>query len=171
MMDFNFLHLGLNAIRPVSAMAEKEWNMRSGWDRLRHAVLFEVVALLLVTPVAARIIGTEMGKTALFAIGMSTLAMAWNAANNWLFDMSLVRCGRPLQPRGFRLRAVHAVLFEAGLFAAAVPFAMVMLDLDVWQAVLAEIGLASFYMVFAYLYNWAYDVVFPVPVAACVSGE
>ena len=77
----------------------------------------EVVALLLVTPVAARIIGTEMGKTALFAIGMSTLAMAWNAAYNWLFDMSLIRCGRPLQPRGFRLRAVHAVLFEAGLFA------------------------------------------------------
>lgn len=145
--------------------------MRSGLDRLRHAVLFELVALALVTPTASAIIGRELDQTAIFAVGMCFAAMTWNGIFNWMFDVMLVRSGRPLQPRGFCMRAVHAVAFEAGLFTVAVPFAMYSLDMGLRESLMTEVGLVSFYLVFAYLYNWTYDMVFPMPLLATHGVE
>ncbi|UZP66114.1 PACE efflux transporter [Desulfovibrio mangrovi] len=140
--------------------------MRSGLDRLRHAILFEIIALVLVTPVASALLEKDMDQTAAFAVGMCLIAMGWNALYNWCFDIALLRAGRPLQPRGMWLRAFHAVVFELGLFFVAIPFAMVMLDMNFMEALMAEVGLVTFYLAYAYLYNWAYDLVFPMPVEA-----
>jgi uncharacterized membrane protein len=141
----------------------KDSTMRSGLDRLRHAVLFEIIALGLVTPTASTLLGKEMDQTAAFAVGMCMIAMAWNGLYNWLFDVALLRAGRPLQPRSAGLRAFHAFMFEMGLFVVAVPFAMFMLDMTFMEGLMAEIGLVTFYLVYAYIFNWAYDYIFPMP--------
>jgi uncharacterized membrane protein len=141
----------------------KDSTMRSGLDRLRHAVLFEIIALGLVTPTASTLLGKEMDQTAAFAVGMCMIAMAWNGLYNWLFDVALLRAGRPLQPRSAGLRAFHAFMFEMGLFVVAVPFAMFMLDMTFMDGLMAEIGLVTFYLVYAYIFNWAYDYIFPMP--------
>ncbi|MFV0350018.1 MAG: chlorhexidine efflux transporter, partial [Halodesulfovibrio sp.] len=54
-------------------------------------------------------------------------------------------------------------MFEMGLFVVAVPFAMVMLDMTFMEGLMAEIGLVTFYLIYAYIFNWAYDYIFPMP--------
>jgi uncharacterized membrane protein len=37
------------------------------------------------------------------------------------------------------------------------------LQIGIWQAFIMDLGLAIFYMVYALVFNWAYDRVFPLP--------
>ena len=140
--------------------------MRTGLDRLRQALMYEGIALVVVTPLASMLLDQQMQTMGLFTIGMSLLAMSWNGLFNWLFDHGLVAVGRPVQPRGVGVRVVHAVLYEAGLFGAAIPFAMVVLDLNFWEGFAAQTGFAVFFLAYAYVFSWGYDRVFPTPMAA-----
>ena len=65
--------------------------------------------------------------------------------------------------RGFRIRIVHAVLFEAGLVIAGLFLIAWWLDLTCIDAFLLDISLSAFFLVYAFCYNWGYDMVFPVP--------
>jgi uncharacterized membrane protein len=64
-----------------------------------------------------------------------------------------------------RLRILHATLFEASLLVLTIPMVAWWLDMGLWAAFLADIGFAFFFLIYAFMYNWIYDVVFPVPVS------
>ncbi len=74
----------------------------------------------------------------------------------------LVRLGKSLH-KTVVTRVVHAVFFELGLLCALVPFIAWYLGVSVWQAFVMDAALAGFYMVYAFAFNWAYDVIFPIP--------
>ena len=59
-------------------------------------------------------------------------------------------------------RAVHAVLFEASLLMMMLPFIAWHLELSLMDAFLMDAALASFYIVYAFVFNWVYDYRFPV---------
>lgn len=64
-----------------------------------------------------------------------------------------------------KMRLVHTVLFEAGLLVVTTPIVAVMMDLNLWDAFLLDVGMALFYLVYAYIYNWIFDKLFPPQIA------
>ncbi len=139
--------------------------MRSNIDRLRHTVLFEFFGLLTCVPLASWLLGKSLVQIGALSIVLSLSAMCLNYIYNLLFDIALTRMGRPVNVRSMAMRVLHAVLFECSLLVLTVPFIAWWLDMSLWTAFITDIGFALFFLVYAFVYNWAYDIVFPMPVS------
>lgn len=136
--------------------------MRSIADRIRHAVSFEVIGLLIVTPLGAWIFDFAMHAIGIVAVVSATVAMIWNYLFNLGFDRAMLRWLGHAR-KWPALRVVHAVLFELGLLVVLLPFIAWYLQIGLWTALLMDLGFAGFFLVYAFVYNWAYDVIFPIP--------
>lgn len=139
--------------------------LRSRRDRVRHAVLFEILALLLVAPLGGLVFGIEAGHFGVVAVVSTLLAMSWNYVYNLGFDHALLALGKPLH-KTLVARLIHALLFEAGLLLFLVPFIAWYLAVPLWEALVMDLALAGFYLCYALVFNWGYDRIFPLPVAA-----
>lgn len=137
--------------------------MRTSSDRLRHTLLFEVFGLVLCAPLASWILDKSLIQIGALSIALSLTAMCVNYVYNLIFDKALIRMGRPLNKRSVWLRMFHAILFEASLIIITVPVVAWWLDMTLLTAFLTDIGFTMFFIVYAFFYNWAYDVVFPIP--------
>ena len=136
--------------------------MRSTRDRIRHAISFEVIGLLLITPLGAFAFGMSLADIGVVGIGSATIATGWNYLYNLGFDRALQRfAGTTRKTVGIRI--IHAVLFELGLLAALMPLIAWYLEVSLVQAFVMDLSFAAFYVVYAFLFNWAYDLVFPLP--------
>lgn len=136
--------------------------MRKTADRIRHAISFEIIGILLATPLGAVVFHLHAGDSAVIVIGSATVAMAWNYAFNLGFDHAMARfAGTTL--KSLPLRIAHAALFELGLLAMLMPLIALYLGISLWQAFLMDIAFALFYMAYALAFNWGYDRVFPLP--------
>jgi len=136
--------------------------MRTAKDRIRHAISFEVIGLILVTTLGALFFDYSMFGIGVVALAGSLAATAWNYVYNLIFDIALARVtGSTL--KSFTARVVHAVLFEAGLLALLLPFVAWYLGIGLWQALILEVAFALFYLGYAFVFNLAYDRMFPLP--------
>ena len=147
-------------------MTSKTPKLRSPIDRLRQVVLFEMGGLVLITPLFVWLSGVSpldsLGLMAMIAV----LAAVWNALYNTSFDWVEGRMtGRPADQRPVLLRIVHATGFEGGLLLASLPIVMAWTGMGWVEALVADVGLAAAYVVYAYVFNLGYDRVFPVPQA------
>ncbi len=136
--------------------------MRSVSDRIRHAISFEVIGLLLVTPLGALVFNLPMHEMGVVSVVSAMIATAWNLIYNYLFDVAMTRTVGTTA-KGSLLRVFHAVLFEAGLLCVLLPFIAVYLGISLWAALAMDISFALFYMAYAFVFNWGYDRVFPLP--------
>lgn len=137
--------------------------MRTSADRIRHTVLFEMFGLALCAPLASWILDKGLVQVGSLAIVLSLSAMVVNYVYNLLFDIALIRLGRPVNLRPPWMRAIHAILFETTLIILTLPLVAWWLDMTLWQAFVADVGFALFFLIYAYVYNLAYDVIFPMP--------
>lgn len=137
--------------------------MRNQADRIRHTIFFELIGLILVTPSAAWILDKPMAAIGAMSIIISLTAMGCNYLFNLVFDHALKALGRPVDVRPPMVRVFHAVLFESFLLLFTLPFVAWWLDMTLWTAFVTDIGFALFFLVYAYLFNWTYDRVFPMP--------
>lgn len=137
--------------------------MRTQSDRLRHTLMFEIIGLLTCTPLAAWLLDRELLMIGTMSLAISLTAMVCNYIFNLAFDHVLLRLGRSLRHRPPKLRALHAVLFETFLLLFTVPMVAWWLDMGIWQAFVTDLGFVFFFLVYAYVFNWAYDRVFPIP--------
>lgn len=145
--------------------------MRTTADRIRHAVSFEIVGLALVTPLGAWAFHAPINEIGVVALVGATLATVWNYVFNLAFDHALLR-SRGHVGKTLWLRLVHAGLFELGLLVLLMPFIAWYLGVSLIQALLMDVSFAGFYVVYAFVFNWAYDLVFPVPSGrAARAGE
>lgn len=136
--------------------------MRTTRDRIRHAIAFEVIGLVAVVPLGAWVFRVEMHALGVVAIVAAILAMAWNYIYNLTFDRLMQRSlGHTIKT--FRLRAVHAMLFELGLLTVLLPFIAWYMQIGLWVALLMDLGLSGFFLIYAFVFNWSYDLLFPVP--------
>jgi uncharacterized membrane protein len=135
--------------------------MRTARDRLRHSVMFEAVALAIVAPLGGLLFGVDLLHFGLVAVVSTTIAMGWNYVFNLGFDHALLRAGRSLH-KTVQIRVLHAVLFEGGLLLLLVPFIAWYLQFSLRDALVMDLTLAAFYLVYAFAFNWAYDAVFPL---------
>lgn len=107
--------------------------MRSVRDRIRHAVSFELIGLVIVTPIAAWGFGMPMYDIGVVVLVSSLIATAWNYIYNLLFDHALLRItGTPRKT--LAQRVFHAVLFEFGLLFVLLPFIAWYLGITLLQA-------------------------------------
>ncbi len=136
--------------------------MRTTADRIRHAVSFEVIGIILATPLAAFAFHLPGGDSAVIVVASATVAMLWNYVYNLGFDHVMQRLTGGTA-KTTRIRILHAILFELGLLTLMLPAIAWYLQISIWQALVMDIALALFYMGYAFVFNWAYDRVFPLP--------
>jgi uncharacterized membrane protein len=91
----------------------------------------------------------------------ATIATFWNYGYNILFDHAVLRL-RGTTQKTVALRVVHAMLFEVGLLVLLVPFIALYLDVTLRVAFVMDVAFSAFYLVYAFAFNWAYDLLFPV---------
>lgn len=145
---------------PVGGRLDEK--MRKTGDRIRHAISFEVIALALVTPLGAIVFGKPMLDMSVITILSATIAMLWNYVYNLGFDHAAMRLIGRVR-KSILIRIFHAILFEAGLLIFLVPLIMWYLAIGIWPAFLMDISFSVFYLVYAFVFNWGYDVIFPLP--------
>lgn len=138
--------------------------MRGTADRIRHVVSFEIIALSIITPLGAWLFGVPMLEMGAVGAGAAMIAAGWNYLFNLGFDHAMARLRGSVR-KTLSLRVIHAVLFEVGLVAVLVPFVAWYLGIGLVEALLMDLALAGFFLVYAFLFNWAYDALFPLPEA------
>lgn len=136
--------------------------MRRTADRLRHAVGYELSALILITPLGALVYDKPLADMGLVALISAGLAALWVYLYNLLFDLAMLRL-RGSVHKTVPIRVFHAILFEIGMLLLLLPFIIWYLGIGLLEAFLMDVTFAGFYVVWAFTYNWIYDVVFPIP--------
>ncbi|MFC3704041.1 PACE efflux transporter [Devosia honganensis] len=136
--------------------------MRTTADRIRHAVFFEIIGIAMATPLAAFAFHLPGGDSAVIVVASATVAMVWNYVYNLGFDHAMT-AWRGGTEKTVPIRVAHAILFELGLLTIMLPGIAWYLQISLWEALVMDIALALFYMGYAFVYNWAYDRVFPLP--------
>lgn len=123
-------------------------------ERIIHSLLFEIIALTLL--IGASQLFTDRNATAIggLAITLSLIAMAWNYIYNLGFDKLF---GANRISRGLLMRIGHGTFFEIGLLIATIPLLMWVLKLDFMTVLILDLGLATFFLIYAIIYNWCYD--------------
>ncbi len=124
-------------------------------ERIFHASLYEVVALLLCTPLFAWLMDQPMLAMGALNLMISALAMLWNMVFNALYDFLLRRWQLQKTPA---IRIAHGVCFEGGLALLAIPLAAWWLDISLLAAFVLDFGLLLFFLPYTVLFNWLYDL-------------
>ncbi|KQT61574.1 hypothetical protein ASG52_01430 [Methylobacterium sp. Leaf456] len=135
--------------------------MRSTRDRLRHAILFELLGLALIIPLGSLLFGLHGSDMGVIGVGSALAATVWNYVYNLGFDRAMQRLvGHTRKSLG--LRVGHALLFEAGLLVILLPPIAWYLGISLRQAFVMDLAIAAFYVAYAFTFNLAYDRVFPL---------
>lgn len=146
--------------------------LRSLPDRLRQIALFEIGGLLLITPPFAWLSGVPATESLGLLAVLALMAAVWNGAYNTACDWFEGRLtGRTADRRPFRLRCLHAVGFETGLLLMTLPVIVWWTGMGWVDALVADIGLAASYTVYALVFNLGYDRIFPITPAVRPGAE
>ena len=144
----------------VAPLRWRHW-MQGLRRRVVHAVVFEVLAIAIVTTAFALITDAGSGSSGLLAVVCSMVAMGWNMGYNKLFEAW--EATQASRRRSVLRRAVHATGFELGLVVMLVPVIAWWLDIGLWQALWLDLGLMVFFLFYAYAFNWLFDHLFGLP--------
>ena len=139
--------------------------MRTARDRIRHAISFEIIGIIIVVPLGALGFGMDAHDVGVVAILAATIATLWNYIYNLYFDRAMKRL-RGSVHKTLSIRVLHAVLFECGLLIATLPMLAIYLGIGLWQALVLDVAFVVFYLIYAFVFNWAYDHIFPLPMDA-----
>ncbi|NTE86464.1 PACE efflux transporter [Agrobacterium rubi] len=136
--------------------------MRTIGDRIRHALSFEIIGLALIIPLGSVVFGMPAEDIGIVGVVSATIATAWNYLYNLGFDHVMQRKLGTTQ-KTVAIRVAHAVLFELGLLLVLMPFIAWYLDISIIHALVMDVSFALFYVVYAFVFNWCYDRLFPLP--------
>ncbi|AMP15853.1 multidrug/biocide efflux PACE transporter [Collimonas pratensis] len=130
-------------------------NTNKTWgERVTHALIFEALAVALTAPVLSWVMKMPMAHAGALTLMISLVAMSWNMIFNAMFDR-VERRWRIV--RTMAVRAVHALMFEAGLVAIVVPLVAWWLEMSLLDALILDIGLLMFFLPYTFLFNLGYD--------------
>lgn len=135
--------------------------MRTVRDRLRHVISFEIIGLALSTPLASWVFGVPPLTMGTLTIACSLIAISWNYVYNLGFDLAMLRV-RGSTRKTLPIRFLHTAVFQVVLVAVLVLFIAWFLGMTLWNAAVMQAGFLAFYGVYAFVFNLAYDWLFPV---------
>ncbi|WP_428772491.1 PACE efflux transporter [Vibrio sp.] len=134
--------------------------MRTTSDRIRHAIGFEVIGLILLV-FGLNQLGFDMGHVGAVGVFFSVVATVWNFYYTKWFDSVMPKLFKTTVKTSLH-RVLQSIGFEAGLLILTIPVLAWVLNVGLWQAFLLDLGMVIFYLVYSYFYNWAYDSIYPV---------
>jgi uncharacterized membrane protein len=137
--------------------------------RVLQALLYEVFAIAFVGPVLSFVFDKPQSSTLGLAFVLSSIALAWNYIFNALFERWESR--QSVRGRSFLRRLAHGIGFEGGLVVILVPVMSWWLDISLFDAFLANLGLLAFFFVYAIAFTWAFDRVFGLPASAADRSD
>lgn len=129
---------------------------RRVWERVFHALSFEIVAIMITAPIAAYLMGHSVGQMGVLTIMFAVIALLCNMIFNFFFDLAQRRMGFK---RTIKVRVLHAMLFELGFVLISVPLAAWWLSIGLLEAFVLDFGLTVFFLVYTFLFNYIYDKV------------
>ncbi len=129
--------------------------------RLIYVTLYELIAIGVVTLALAVFTDHGWGSSGGLAVGSSAIAVVWNLVFNGLFERWERR--QPVRGRSVARRLAHAIGFEGGLLLWLVPFIAWWLGVSLWQALVLDIGLLLFFLVYTFVFTWVFDRLFGLP--------
>jgi len=133
--------------------------MRSTRDRVCHAISFELGGLVLVSPLGAWAFDLPLADITVMRIACAIIATLWTYLYNLAFDAVLQRLSGETE-KSIPMRVLQAVLFEAGLLAMLTPLMAWYLGISLVQTLLMDVAFALVYVLYAFVFNWAYDCIF-----------
>lgn len=139
-------------------------NLKPRTRRIVQAVLYEALAVAFVAPVLMLAFGQAPLSSLGLTLTMSSIALAWNYGFNALFERWEAR--QPVKGRSWWRRAAHGIGFEGGLALILVPVMATWLGISWWQALVADLGLLLFFLVYTVVFTWAFDRAFGLPQSA-----
>ncbi len=132
--------------------------------KIRFAVSFETLGIVLASGFLMRLSGSGPAQTLILSAISATVALSWNLAFNAGFEAWEAR--QPVKGRPLTLRALHALCFEGGLTVIMVPFMAWWLSVTLWQSAQYEAGLIVLFLLYAYSFTRAFDRLFGLPQSA-----
>lgn len=132
--------------------------------RVLYVSLYELIAIAIVTATLLLATDEGLGSSTGLAVGSSAIAVGWNLVFNSLFERWEKR--QRTRGRSTARRVAHAIGFEGGLLLWLVPFFAWWLGVSLWQALLMDLGLLLFFLVYTFVFTWVFDRLFGLPAAA-----
>lgn len=132
--------------------------------RIVYVIFFEFFAIVLASTLLRWLSGSSVLHAGAAATAASVTAVVWNFIYNGLFERWEAR--QATKGRGFLRRAAHAVGFEGGLVVLLVPLFAWILGITLWEALLYNLGMIVFFLVYTFVFNLAFDKVFGLPLSA-----
>lgn len=132
--------------------------------RVLQALLYEGIAVAVVAPTLTWVFDSPPLSALALTLATSAVALAWNYVYNALFERWEAR--QAVRGRSAARRLAHSAGFELGLVVLLVPLIAWWLDVTLWQALLADLGLMAFFFFYTMAFTWAFDRVFGLPASA-----
>lgn len=123
-------------------------------ERIVHALLFEVIAVALCSPLFAWFTGHAVLDMGLLNMAISLMALVWNMVVTRVQDGLLAAY---MLDKTWRIRIAHALALEGGLAVGSITLATWWLNISLWQAFVLDMGILLFFMPYTVVYNWLYD--------------
>ncbi|HCS65043.1 MAG TPA: hypothetical protein DIW64_13795 [Cellvibrio sp.] len=131
--------------------------------RVVYVGLYELVAIVLSAILLKLISNADTANSLGIAVAASAIAILWNLAFNYGFELWEKR--HKHQGRSLGIRVLHAVGFEGGLVIFLVPVLAWWLEVSFIEALLLDLGLLAFFLFYTFAFNWVFDAVFGLPAA------
>lgn len=132
--------------------------------RLRRAIyviVFEIMAIALSTILLMVLSGSNAGNSLPAAVAVSVIAIIWNYIFNTMFEAYERRLR--IVKRTLKIRSVHAVGFELGLFIFTIPLYMVWYHIGFAEAFMMEVSILFFFLFYTFVFTLVFDAIFPLP--------
>ncbi|WP_213954665.1 PACE efflux transporter [Variovorax sp. dw_954] len=126
--------------------------------------LYEGIAILCSSVGLSLMSGQQLSHSGPLAVSMSAVALAWNFFYTLGFEAWESR--QTTHGRSLKRRIVHAIGFEGGLIALLAPLVAWWLDVTLWQALVMDLALSAYFLVYTFAFNWGFDRVFGLPASA-----
>lgn len=139
-------------------------NLQGVRRKIVYVGLYELIAIVIASTGLAAGADASLERAGVIAVASSVIAVAWNLVYNTLFERWEAR--QSVRGRSVRRRAVHAIGFELGFLVMLVPLFAWWFGISLWHALVLDIGLALFFVLYTFAFNWAFDKTFGLPASA-----
>lgn len=140
------------------------FNLQGARRKIVYVSLYELIAIVFASTGLAVGAGASLERAGVIAVATSLIAVVWNLVYNTLFERWEAR--QRVRGRSIRRRVAHAIGFELGFLVMLVPLFAWWFGIGLQHALVLEIGLALFFLVYTFAFNWAFDKIFGLPAAA-----
>ena len=143
--------------------------MQGARRKIVYVTLYELFAIAISSTGLAAGSGASLERAGVIAVASAVIAIVWNLVYNTLFERweSLQR----VRGRSLGRRVAHAIGFELGFLVLLVPLFAWWFGISLEHALVLEIGLAMFFLLYTFVFNWAFDRVFGLPASALPLPE